>query len=218
MFIYRDCFAYFCSSPFANPTLENRDSYVFKKKPSPGSTFMSIRSARNILRDISSRNKSIWKEIQRISALAVLSIYKQLRGKAIEACKINDEKYDIDDNSKINPLHRFFNLLGIDFLIDADKNPLIIGINDNPGMRAINDYDRHSKIELVKSEMNLIAAIIKNPKAEVRSWKKILPSKDISVKNIADNIMNEISDTESPLRRSMRRLPSISVISNDDSD
>ena len=215
LFIYRDCFAYFCSSPFANPTLENRDSYVFKKTPSPGSTFKSIRSARSILRDISSRNKSIWKEIQRISALGVLSIYKQLREKAKEACQTNDKTYNIGIRSKIDPMHRFFNLLGIDFLIDSNKNPLLIGINDNPGMRAINDYDQHSKFDLIKSEMEFLSAIINDPKAEVRSWKKILPSKDISIQNITQNIMNEFGDPGSPLRKSRRR-PSIQRISNDD--
>ncbi|KAK8836980.1 positive regulation of cilium movement [Tritrichomonas musculus] len=187
VFIYNECFAYFCQEPFTSPTQENLSSYVFDMKAQPAPDFEPIRPGKATLEKVAGNGKHLWKQIQRISALAVLSIYKPMLNAAVQSCEKNDAYFD--GIIGIPPSHRFFHLLGIDFAINSKGKPLVIGMNDNPGMREISKFDYKAKFQLVKSQYEMVCSVIKNKNDRVENWTQILPSRNHSVKSVADVVM-----------------------------
>ena len=207
LFIYKDGIARFCSEKYDINNLENKYSHLTNvsincQNVQATSEREHIKLYSEVVDTIfTNKEKTIlFEKIKNLSGKTILALYGNIRSYVLKACENNErslieEKKDeetkdeeaIDEikepepennEEKIDPLNRFFHLLGIDILIDQNLNPYILELNDNPALKCFNDLEVVLKKNLIKSEISLISDVplIKDDKVDddcFDNWEEI---------------------------------------------
>ena len=188
LFIYKEGSARFCLHEY--DSTNNKDffdlyshltSVSINSKGKEADKFTFIKKYSEAIKNITDKEeqrKKIWDGIKELAKNAILALKDDLLDKAEKACNQNDFEYKngSDENSPIDFKERFFHMLGIDVLIDSQLNPLLLEINDNPGIRSFSNIDTDIKENLVKDEIELIYKYIKKEEEEIKvgGWEMIL--------------------------------------------
>lgn len=186
IYIYNEGIARFCSEKYDKNNLQNSYSHltnvsINRKNESSSAKKEHIQLYSKIIDDILQNNnerKEFLRNIKKLSGKIILALYDKIKKNVNEACDANDKAYENNNSigDKIQPLNRFFHLLGADILIDENFKPYLLELNDNPALKCFNDLEVVLKDDLLKGELSLICEDLKiNIQDDnfKRKWEKI---------------------------------------------
>jgi hypothetical protein len=104
-----------------------------------------------------------------------------------------EEKADVGPPPPLPLRKRFFHILGIDIIIDADLNPQVLELNDRPSLCVTVDFERELKESLIASAFEHVC-----PNGDVKcevggsGWELIWPgqAQDDPWKDVVHRILN----------------------------
>lgn len=202
LYIYKEGFARFCSELYQSPSLSNFDNHyshfssvklnLKNEKPSNSYIIRSFSSTLEQIAENEIKANEIWEKIKDLSIKSILALLPKFISYAKIACQANDVEFIKKGITPIDPLHRFFHLFAIDFIIDENLNPFVIDLNHNPGMQTINQIDQNIKAELIEDELYLFYSIIKNEKNKtIDKWEQLLPTSKSQINELITKIKSK---------------------------
>ena len=162
VYVYRNGIARFCSEPAASRTIfsELTNTAVNMKNPaaSAASITKTIEEVFGRLKQQGVDVEKIWKEIDRVIALTMISVSGFIAHAANTKCP-----------SAGYP--RCFQVLGFDILLDKDWKPWVLEVNYRPSLEFGTQEERQMKVEMLKDVVR-IAAPLEDVEALVRAREK----------------------------------------------
>jgi hypothetical protein len=76
----------------------------------------------------------------------------------------------------IDPLHRYFQILGIDVLINEHGDPIVLELNDRPSMKVTFPFEYGLKKSLIVDAMKIVSIDGSEVRDDTRNrWEKLFP-------------------------------------------
>lgn len=181
--VYRDGIARFCSERSSQNTIYSQLTNTAINKQKSGVKIESItKTVKEVFQNLKKsgiNTQTIWSKIDNQIILTILSIYNFL---------------DIEVKQKCPPngYNRCFQLLGFDFILSKNLDPLILEVNYRPSLQA----DIKAEFEM---KINMLAAVIHIGSPFRGLQKLILSNKDLPQYNIDEwnnYFNNELSGRE----------------------
>ena len=151
IYVYRDGIARFCSEKSGSESLYSQitNTAINKKNPS-----VDINSITQMVHDVFQKLEGkgidtslLWAKMDNAIILTVLSVLKFLEEGL--------EKNNIDESSI--GYSRCFQILGFDFIIDKDLNPLILEVNYRPSLSSDTNDENKLKIDMLRAALRIVA-------------------------------------------------------------
>jgi hypothetical protein len=172
-YIYREGIARFCTQRYRRPmrdNLGNRFAHITNTainiENSAAENDNFTRPASDVIQQIETDN--LWERIRTLSILTILAIYPQLVA--------NVSQYPSRKLNAIEPLHRYFHILGIDVIVNAQGEPVLLELNDRPSMKVTFSFEYGLKKALLVDALRLV--IDPGPEDRGNRWEKLLPFND----------------------------------------
>lgn len=190
VYIYNEGITRFCSQPYSAPTKENlEDQYchltntAVNVKNNENSDVEICQLASTVMDKIKSNDERgvlLWSKIKEISALLMLSQYKNI----MEQIRIQEnenrtkQKPPLGSPAPTVPFDRkFFHIIGLDIMLDENCDPILLEMNDRPSMCVTYDLENTLKTKMIKDVLNILTIDGKPPppNAKFGGWEPILP-------------------------------------------
>ena len=148
VYVYRDGLARFCSEQEGQHDIFSQITNVTLNKESP--EFAEFEQISRLISDTFERlekeylvdTKKLWKEIDNVIILSILSAYKFLQTGVRRDCQ-----------NVIYP--RCFQILGFDILLDNDMKPHVLEINYRPSLDTHRGPERRMKVSMLRDAINI---------------------------------------------------------------
>lgn len=171
VFIYNEGIARFCTKKYRKPKKGNlKDCFrhitntAINVENTECQESNFTRPASDVLREID--KDSLWPRIKTASMLTILSLYPQIAANVAQAT--------IKKNG-IDPMHRYFQILGIDVMLTDTGDPIVLELNDRPSMKATFQFEGGLKRDLVADTLRVVKPQ-EGPRNEPQGgWEKMLP-------------------------------------------
>jgi hypothetical protein len=175
-YIYKDGIARFCTKKYHRPTrhnLSDRFSHITNTainiENSTAENDNFTRPASDVIGEV--QTEDLWERVRTLSIFTILAIYPQLIA--------NVTQYPSRRPNAIDPLHRYFHILGIDVLVNARGDPLVLELNDNPSMKVTFPFEHALKKALVVDALKrVIPAGTDGVEPIHNNWERLLPLDD----------------------------------------
>lgn len=177
VFIYKEGIARFCTKKYRRPTKSNlkekfchitNTAINVENDDSQNTDF--TRPASEVIKEI--ETDDLWERIKNISVLTIIALYPQIMS---NVTRVNPNK----GKGGIDPLHRYFHILGIDVMITENGDPCVLELNDRPSMKVTFPFEEDLKKNLVIDTLNLVKVDGGTaPEVPGSGWQKILPVDD----------------------------------------
>ncbi|OHT04271.1 hypothetical protein TRFO_28255 [Tritrichomonas foetus] len=152
IYVYRDGVARFCSEKSSADNVYSQLTNTAVNKNNPN---VKMENITRTIKDVFSQLRKdgidtslIWAKIDNAIILTVLSALKFL-------------EEGIEKQCKPNGYNRCFHILGFDFILDRDLNPLILEVNYRPSLDADTEAERSMKIKMLGTAMKIGAPLSK---------------------------------------------------------
>jgi hypothetical protein len=89
-----------------------------------------------------------------------------------------EERRDEDQPPPLKLAKRFFHILGIDVIIDADMNPQVLELNDRPSLGVTVDFEQDLKESVIAESFEHVCpnGDVRGDSPETSRWTKIYPT------------------------------------------
>ena len=191
VYLYREGIARFCTDKYEKPSefnLSDRfchlsNTAVNIENKNARNTFMY--NASRILAQIrrtDPRGKTLWAKIKHVVMLTMVAQYPHI----VEKINMNESDY-LDQNTEeeegneaypsLPYSKKFFQILGIDILINEDCEPVVLELNDRPSMATTFQLEDPIKTNLNLEAMRMISVDGSPPDEDTPTgkWEKLLP-------------------------------------------
>jgi hypothetical protein len=170
-YLYKEGIARFCTKRYRCPNrlnLSERFSHITN-------TAINVENARaeytNFTRLASEviaelEIDGLWERIKMVCAFTILALYPQIIGSVLEHMSGTPDTVD--------PLHRYFHIVGIDILIDDAGDPIVLELNDRPSMKVTFPLEHGLKKGLISDAMGIVGGV-ELPAGARNKWERILP-------------------------------------------
>lgn len=178
LYIFEEGIARFCTKKYRRPTKSNlAEKYLHitntainvENVASQNTNF--TRPASEVIADIKVADEKgimLWEKIKNASLLTILAIYPQIISSVAE----NANK----GSRGIDPLHRYFHILGIDIMINDNLEPVVLELNDRPSMKVTFPFEQNLKKKLIVDAMQYVKVEGKKQTESISNgWHKLLP-------------------------------------------
>lgn len=163
IYVYRDGIARFCSEKNSKESIFSEITNTAINRNNSNVTLESItRTIRDVFHSIKMNGVDtnlIWAKIDNAIILTILSV-------------LNFIKTDVNAKCHPNGYNRCFQILGFDFIIDKNLNPLILEVNYRPSLQVDVDAERRLKTRMLMTAMH-IATPLKNLQGIITNHKEI---------------------------------------------
>lgn len=175
VFVYREGVARFCTEPYQRPmrsNLKERFCHITNTAVNVGNVATQnadfTRPASEVLKEIG--DDALWCRIKNVCMLTICAIYPQLLG--------NVGQVQQRRGGGIEPVHRYFHILGIDILITENGDPCVLELNDRPSMKVTFRFERELKAGLVGDAMKIVCSDGGTEAEDNNGWERVLPLSD----------------------------------------
>lgn len=162
VYVYRNGIARFCSEPATSNTIFSKLTNTAVNIKNPATNAASItRTIEDVFAKLKKQGvnvERIWKEIDRVVALTMISVSGFVAHAANAKCPIAGYS-------------RCFQLLGFDILLDKDWKPWVLEVNYRPSLEFGTADEKQMKVEMLKDVIR-ITAPSEEVEALVRSREK----------------------------------------------
>ena len=173
VFMFKEGIARFCTKKYRRPTRANlkekfchitNTAINVENKSSENANF--TKPASEVLAQL--KIPDLWQRIKNISMLTISAIYPQMVAAVAQVQQKN--------GGGIDPMHRFFHIIGIDILITESGEPFVLELNDRPSMKVTFPFERGLKKALVMDALKLVSLDGGTaPETPGSGWEKIAP-------------------------------------------
>lgn len=144
IYVYRDGVARFCSVETGENSVYSQITNVGLNKTNSNLTNMEEISKliSDIIPKMGIEPEELWKRIDKVAVLTILSCYKYI------------EK-GVNENVKSLPYPRCFQILGFDILLDNDLMPHVLEINYRPSLDYYRPPERRMKVSMIRDAIKI---------------------------------------------------------------
>jgi hypothetical protein len=176
VYIYQEGIARFCTKKYHAPNRHNlneRFSHLtntavnVENESSQNENF--TRKASEVIAEMPVPD--LWERIKTCTVMTILALYPQIM---MSVCHAGERRH-----SGIDPLHRYFQILGIDIMINERGDPMVLELNDRPSMKVTVPFEYTLKKSLIVDAMKLVSI----NGSEIRTdsevkWERLFPVDD----------------------------------------
>jgi hypothetical protein len=178
-FLYREGIARFCTEPYQPPTKATRDDKyrnltntavnVGSNRPPEEFTRMASEVMAQIVRRYP-QAAHLWDEICDVCRMLMGSLYPTIMATL-------PRRFGQRDGVRLSPAQRFFHIFGVDIIIDADRRPKLLELNDRPSLSVTVAFEGELKTGMLREAFYHISAdgsvLGETPESK---WQQILPA------------------------------------------
>jgi hypothetical protein len=222
-YIYTEGIARFCTEKYQAPARGNFDrrfghltnTAVNICNRSASTNFTQFASeVLERIEQAEGRGKHVWGRIKEVTVLTIVSLYRSM----IESVVNSDidrrrQKKSVKDvnesgvfGTQMDPLNRYFHIVGIDILLDDHLNPIVLELNDRPSLCVTFEVEQMLKMRLIYDTIHLITtdgSICPRERVPV-TWQVLLPFPEKSAAEATVDCMIQRSIDEMGPRVSLR--------------
>jgi hypothetical protein len=139
------------------------------------------------------RARSLWNRIKEVCAKVLVSEYPQIIT-AISNREIEQRTHQLRRKyatpevkptygRRLDPLSKFFHLVGIDIMINENMDPIALELNDRPSMCVTFDLEAKLKPQLVYDVLQAVTTdgSVLPPESSPPTWEQIIPPPNGSI-------------------------------------
>jgi hypothetical protein len=197
IYLYNEGLARFCSHFYHPPTRDNlKDRYCHLTNTAVNMTnlehqesileFASVVLRRIVVND--PRGVNLWQRIRQIVLLSILSQYQNMLQNVGEVTAEGKRKPAPQKGWKlprkpIQDLRRYFQLLGIDVMLNDQCDPMVLELNDRPSMSVTYEMEEELKTRIVYEALKVITVDGGELEEgmELGGWERLLPRENNSM-------------------------------------
>jgi hypothetical protein len=172
-YLYREGIARFCTRKYHCPTRHNlaerfahltNTAVNVENLQTQNDNF--TRLASEVITEVSA--PELWERIKTCTTLTILAIYPQI---VASVCQDANRKVNATDT-----LHRYFQILGIDIMINEHGDPIVLELNDRPSMKVTFPFEYDLKKSLIVDTMRLVSVSGNEVREEPgNQWERLFP-------------------------------------------
>ena len=156
IYVYRGGIARFCSQKVGDDSVYSQLTNTAVNRKNPGVSISSItRMVNDVFSDLQRNGINtdlIWKKIDAVAVLTVISAYSYLKEGQFKRCPNR-------------PYSRCFQILGFDILIDRNLNPVILEVNYRPSLETDTNDEYNLKLSMLSDALRIMS-----PPSEIQQF------------------------------------------------